>query len=293
MTARGLDHLVIGVRDLDRAGALYERLGFQVGRRNMHPWGTENRIVQFDGAFLELLAIGEGKQMPPHKPGHFSFGAFMDASIKRRQGIAMCVLESRDAQADLAAFHDTGVSSFETFFFERKGVKPDGSSMRVAFTLAFARDDMAPECGFFTCQQHEPQNFWNAAAQKHPNGVTGLAAVLMVAENPSDHHIFLSSFTGERSLKSNSMGITASLPRGRFDILTPQAASAMLGAPALLKVAKPRFVGLAVTVRDMSNLRAKLQANGVRHHEIAGRVIVPASSALGTAIAFEAPITAV
>ena len=61
MTARGLDHLVIGVRDLDRAGALYQRLGFQVGKRNLHPWGTENRIVQFPGAFLELLAVGEGK----------------------------------------------------------------------------------------------------------------------------------------------------------------------------------------------------------------------------------------
>ncbi len=30
---RGLDHLVIGVRDLDAAGKLYERLGFRVGAR--------------------------------------------------------------------------------------------------------------------------------------------------------------------------------------------------------------------------------------------------------------------
>ncbi|MGL5363175.1 MAG: VOC family protein [Bosea sp. (in: a-proteobacteria)] len=292
MTARGLDHLVIGVRDLDRAGALYERLGFQVGKRNLHPWGTENRIVQFPGAFLELLAVGEGKVMPPHKPGHFSFGAFMEASIKRRQGVAMCVLESRDAQADLNAFHEAGISSFEPFFFERKGVKPDGSPMRVAFTLSFARDEMARECGFFTCQQHEPQNFWNASAQKHANGVTGLAAVLMVAENPSDHHIFLSSFTDQRSLKSNSMGITASLPRGRFDILTPQAAAAMLGAPKLLNVRKPRFAGFVVTVADLDALKSHLRGQGVRFQEIAGRVIVPASAMLGTAIDFEQAVTA-
>ena len=44
---RRIDHLVVAVRDLDGAAAFYERLGFQVGARNRHPWGTENRIVQF------------------------------------------------------------------------------------------------------------------------------------------------------------------------------------------------------------------------------------------------------
>ena len=41
---RRIDHLVVAVRDLDEAGRFYERLGFQVGARNRHPWGTENRI---------------------------------------------------------------------------------------------------------------------------------------------------------------------------------------------------------------------------------------------------------
>ena len=292
MTARGLDHLVIGVRDLDRAAALYEQLGFQVGQRNQHPWGTENRIVQFPGAFLELLAVGEGKTMPAHMPEHFSFGAFMEKAIMRREGIAMCVLESSDALADLKEFHSAGISSFEPFFFERKGVKPDGSPMRVAFTLAFAQDAMARECGFFTCQQHEPENFWNTSAQQHANGVKGLASVLMLAENPSDHHIFLSSFTGERSLKSNSMGITASLPRGRIDILTPQAAAAMLGASPLLTVRDTRFVGLVVAVDDTAALKNHLSGQGVRFVEIAGRVVVPSSTMLGTAIAFETAVAA-
>ena len=35
--ARGLDHLVHVVRDLDAAGAFYQRLGFTVGARNRHP----------------------------------------------------------------------------------------------------------------------------------------------------------------------------------------------------------------------------------------------------------------
>ena len=31
------------------------------------------------------------------------------------------------------------------------------------------------DIGYFTCQQHHPENFWNPAFQQHPNGVTGIA----------------------------------------------------------------------------------------------------------------------
>ena len=42
--ARGLDHIVHAVRDLDAAAELYRRLGFTVGARNRHPWGTHKHI---------------------------------------------------------------------------------------------------------------------------------------------------------------------------------------------------------------------------------------------------------
>ena len=41
----GLDHIVHAVHDLDAAAEIYGRLGFLVGTRNIHPWGTHNRIV--------------------------------------------------------------------------------------------------------------------------------------------------------------------------------------------------------------------------------------------------------
>ena len=40
-------------------------------------------------------------------------------------------------------------------------------------------DTKAPDTGFFTCQQHFPENFWNPAFQNHPNGVTGIAGVVL------------------------------------------------------------------------------------------------------------------
>jgi catechol 2,3-dioxygenase-like lactoylglutathione lyase family enzyme len=286
-TPKGLDHLVIAVRDLDMAGAFYERLGFKVGARNRHPWGTHNRIVQFPGAFLELITVGDAALIPPHAPGFFSFGAFVAESLKRREGLAMVVLESRDSKADAIAFSEAGIGDFAPFFFERQGTRPDGSPMRVAFTLAFAQDLLAPECAFFVCQQHEPQNFWNAAFQQHENGASGLSAALMLAENPTDHHIFLEAFTGQRGPRSSSLGLSFPLPRGRLDVMTPGYSAALIGEPSLAALREPRFTGFCVTVPDFDRITARLQAAGIPAMRNGPRLVVPASAAFGTAILFE------
>ena len=79
----------------------------------------------------------------------------------------MLVLEGKGAAADAEAFRAAGIGDFDVFDFEREGKRPDGSTVKVAFSLAFAADTQAPDTGFFTCQQHYPENFWNPAFQKH------------------------------------------------------------------------------------------------------------------------------
>jgi catechol 2,3-dioxygenase-like lactoylglutathione lyase family enzyme len=193
--ARSIDHLVLAVRDLDGAGRLYERLGFQVGARNRHPWGTENRLVQLPGAFLELITVGEGADPPPHGPRRFSFGAFVRDALSRREGLAMLALGSPDAAADARLFAGAGIGDFEPFFFERKGRRPDGSEIRLAFTLAFAADPAARGAGFFVSQHHYPENFWNPEFQQHPNGAHALASVVLASPEPERHRAFLTTLT--------------------------------------------------------------------------------------------------
>lgn len=192
---RHIDHLVVAVRDLDAAGAAYADLGFQVGARNRHPWGTENRIIQFPRAFIELITVAPDAEIPPHAPGRFSFGAFVRDYLAKREGLAMLVLGSEDAEADAAEFAAKGIGAFAPFHFARTGRAPDGTETRVAFTLAFAVDTAAPEAGFFTCQQHFPEAFWNPRLQIHPNGATGIAAVELGSPDPVRHMPFLTAFT--------------------------------------------------------------------------------------------------
>src|SRR5689334_3227966 len=96
---RGLDHVVHAVRDLDAAATLYRQLGFLVGVRNRHPWGTHDRIVQLPGFFVELLTVAE-----PEKIGSDGFATrfarLNESFLQRGEGLSLLVLESRDTDAD-------------------------------------------------------------------------------------------------------------------------------------------------------------------------------------------------
>jgi hypothetical protein len=283
---RGLDHIVHAVRDLDAAGDLYARLGFTVGARNRHPWGTHNRIVQLPGFFVELLTIGEPEKIAPGDGRTPSFGAFARDFLARGEGLSMLVLESRDAHADAQAFRSSGIGDFEPFHFEREGRRPDDTPVKVAFSLAFARDPQPTRAGFFVCQQHYPENFWNPAFQTHANTASAVAGVTMVAENPADHHIFLSAFVGERELEATSSGLAVKTPRGEIQVMDPAAYRFHFGVEPPDVSAGAMLGALRIAVRDLAGVRAQLAKAGVAFVEPMNRLVVGAPAAMGATLVF-------
>lgn len=286
---RGLDHIVHAVRDLDETGESYRRLGFTVGARNSHPWGTHNRIVQLPGFFIELLAIGEvEKIVDSRRSGRtFAFGAFTRAFLERGEGLSMLALESADAVADREAFQAAAVGQFDLFRFERVGSRSDGMAVKVGFSLAFARDPQAPDIGFFVCQQHNPGNFWDRALQAHANTTTAIAAVVVVAENPADHHVFFSAFTGERDLTASSTGITVPTPRGVIQIMDPAAFRIQFGLEPPDIRHGAQLAAMRFRVREPRELRTQLDIGGISGTEHMGRLVVGPASAHGATLAFE------
>jgi hypothetical protein len=285
--ARGLDHVAHAVRHLDAAADLYRRLGFTVGARNRHSWGTHNHIVQCPGFFVELLTVAE-----PEKLGSdgFSvlFGKFNERFLQAQEGLSLLILESADAAQDAAAFRDAAIAASDVMRFERAGSRPDGSAVKVAFSLAFARNVQAPDIGFAVCQQHYPENFWNPSFQAHANGVSGVAGVVMVADNPTDHHIFLSAFAGERELQSTSSGIAVATPRGAIQVMDPSAYRAHFGVSPPDISQGARLAALRFTAPDRAALTASLQRGHLAPIEHMGRCVIAPESAMGAAIVFEA-----
>lgn len=269
-SARRIDHLVLAVHDLDAAALFYERLGFQVGARNRHPWGTENRLVQFQSSFLELITVGKGAEIAPHGPRFFSFGAFVRDYLARREGLAMLVLDSRDARNDAARFAESGIGDYEPFLFERKGRRPDGSETHVAFTLAFATDPHLPETSFFVCQQHFPEAFWNPDLQSHANGAADVSAVTLSVEHPPVHTSFLKAFSGAAN---EGEGSFFALKNGsKLQVVAGEDASG--------------FTAFRVRVPDLTVVKAKLSEEQIAFHEAQDYLAV-ASPHLGVTIQFE------
>jgi hypothetical protein len=283
--SRGLDHIVHAVHDLDAGAAFYRRLGFMVGARNRHSWGTHNHVVQLPGCFVELLAVAE-----PEKLGGEGFaalfGRFHQSFLARQEGLSFLMLESQEAQADARDFAAAGIAASGALNFEREGTRPDGGKLKVGFSLAFARDAGAPAIGFATCRQHHPENFWNPALQQHPNAASAIAGAVIVAENPSDHHIFLSAFTGERALNATSSGVTAHTPRGDLAIMDPAAFRSHFGVPAPDIGTGARLAAIRITVRAPEALVAALTAASVPHILHMGHVVVGPDDAMGATLVF-------
>jgi hypothetical protein len=286
--SRGLDHIVHAVRDLDAAADFYRRAGFTVGARNRHApaWGTQNHIVQLPGTFIELLAMADTSEIAPHAPRHFSFGAFSRDFLAGGQGLAMLVLEGR-GQADADEFRAAGIGDFVLHEFEREAKRPDGTPIKVAFALAFAADPRAAATGFFTCQHRHPENFWNPAFQVHANTANGVAGAVLVAENPRDHHDFLSAFTGERERLATSAGLTIRTGRGEIQVLTPAAFHDQFGAASPDMSKGARLAALRFVIRDRNALRAALQSGKIEAQEHMGRIVVGPDMALGATLSFE------
>ena len=288
--ARGVDHVVHAVHDLDAAAALYRALGFQVGARNRHPpsWGTQNRIVQLPGCFVELLTVAEPAGIAEHGLRFFSFGAFNRDVLARGPGLSMLALEGRKARADARAFREAGIGDFDVFDFEREGQRPDGTAIKVAFSLAFARDPLAPEIGFFTCQHRFPENFWNPAFQFHFNTAIGIAGVVLVAAKPSDHYRFLTAFTGADEVFASTSGLAVKTPCGEIQAMHPAAFERQFGEAPRDTGGGAQLAALRFAVRDPGALQSVLGGSGVASREYQGKLVIGSQVAMGATLVFEA-----
>ncbi len=288
--ARGLDHIVIVAHSLDALSDVYKRLGFTVGARNTHPWGTQNHIVQFPGCFLELVSTAADFVPPAPTAPEAGFALGVANYLKRREGPAMLVLESQDAKADHAAFKAKGIGTGEIFWFGRKGKRPDGSVVELAFSVAFTQSPQIKGQGFFVCEQHHPENFWNPAFQTHDNGITGIEAVVIQAAKPDDCMEFLQALSGTTSSHPITAGRAIDLGRGRLEVVTEAGVRALAGnaAPDDLG-SEPSFAAIRFASRDLDVTRKALDNSGISFTELNGRLVVAPQATLGTAVVFEQP----
>ena len=281
---RGLDHIVHAVRDLDGAAELYRRIGFTVGARNKHPWGTHNHIVQCPGTFIELLSVAEPDKLGDDAISNL-FGRYNQDYLARGEGLSLLILESNDAMADVEDFKRAGISAADAVSFEREAKRPDGTTIKVGFSLAFAQDEAAPSLRFATCEQHYPENFWNPAFQNHANGTKEMRSVIMVADDPEQHRAFASAYTGSTDFYVEPGELSVWLPRGSLSIMTQARFTAAFGGPA--HEAGNHLQAIRFAIADVAAARTLMQQAGVKTRDHREGFVIDPADAMGATLSFE------
>jgi catechol 2,3-dioxygenase-like lactoylglutathione lyase family enzyme len=166
----GIDHVVVLVRDLDRARDAYARMGFTLTPRGYHTLGSQNHCIMFGRDYIELLAVPK-----PH-PAMQYFSEF----LARGEGLGAVALATENATAARAGIAAAGIGADEPLEFSRP---VDGGDAR--FRIVQLAPDATPGCRTFLCQHFTRHLVWRPQFQSHALGATGLAGLAVTAEDPA------------------------------------------------------------------------------------------------------------
>ena len=167
----GIDHVIIGVRDLERARMGWTRLGFTLTPRGRHlGQGTANYCIMFGRDYLELLGFVEPDD----------HAARLRAFLADREG-AMAVAFAPDAPiAEAAAtLTELGLHPGVPRALGRQLELPEGTVVPRFELSALAAAD-TPGIDAFLCAHLTPQLVRQPRWLDHPNGARGLRSIHVV-----------------------------------------------------------------------------------------------------------------
>ncbi len=287
MLNRGIDHLVLCAQDLDAARDWYGRLGFTLTPKAVHPFGTANSLVQFDGAFLELLNVDDASKITEHAGKNFSFGAFNRDYLKIGEGFSMLVFEGFDARSDQAEFVEKQLSDFEPFDFQRKARLPDGEDVTVGFSLAFVTHPTMKRAMLFTCQQHAPEYFWKREFQVHDNGALGIRDVTFAAEHPLDLFGFFAGLQDATSVFKTGDDLRIRTARGDVLVRTPATWRKHFQTTTSPDLSHgPCMAAYTVNVNDLRETAKILKKNGIPFRMLTETIVVDPANNFGVMLEF-------
>jgi len=276
---------VLPVTTLTLARSRLTSLGFSVAPDARHPFGTGNCCVFFeDRTYLEPITILDRNATDQAAAeGHVFVRRIKRFTERQGEGFAMVALQSDDAEADRAAFNAAGIGDGAVYRFSRKATVADGSEREIGVALAYTGFPAAPDASFFACQHLAKDVLFQPEYLEHPNGATGISAVIAVAEEPGAFRDFFAVLSGARQIQTVEGGIEVAGDAQRIVIQTPDAFRLRYD----LDPPNPRrgMLLAAIELQASEIDRAARYADRAAKHDDA-RLVVPATPGLGAVIVF-------
>lgn len=283
--ALGIDHPLVGVRDIDRARQTYISLGFRMRPPGRHPWGTSTALVIFRNQLLELVGIHDESLLDGYRAGGFRFGRHVRHWLHEREGVAISALHSTDAAADAAAVMARGGHCEGTIEFGRDVLREDGAADRTATTLKVFTRAGLPRLTMFACQQHRRDLIEFPEWMDHPNSAFGLVSATVLAE-PADQpalRAWMTALYGADALRDRDWGFSVATGQGDWRVVSRQSAAALLGPlPGDLAAdGAPSVISLDIGCRALSRLRPFIDKGGFACHPCGDALVLSDVGRLG------------
>jgi catechol 2,3-dioxygenase-like lactoylglutathione lyase family enzyme len=169
----GIDHVIVAVRDLERARISWTRLGFTLSPRGRHlGWGTANYCIMFERDYLELLGIVDGG----------GYAEKLQSFLARREGaFGLAFAPAGNIERGWAALAEAGLHPSEPRPLGRQLELPEGTVVP-RFSLVELPAEETPGLDCFVCGHLTPELMRRPEWLHHPNGAIGVRAVHVLVD---------------------------------------------------------------------------------------------------------------
>jgi len=250
----GIDHTLVGVRDLEASRTVWSRLGFTLCPRGRHiGWGTGNYCVMLDSGYIELLGIIDPSQ----------FVNDLDKFLETREGLMGLAFATDDAVACQQQLTAVGLHPDGPKDLARKLELPEGD-VTPTFSLVFLPREETPQIRAFVCHHRTPELLRRPDWQLHPNGATALISVTVVCEDPVAAAFGYLPIFGSERLKVSDRLTVVNCGFGAIRFIKPASLEALYpGYDTLPAYPAPWMAAMKLEVADRGRCLAHLEQAGV------------------------------
>lgn len=269
---QGIDHVVVLVRDLDRARDAYARMGFTLTPRGYHTLGSQNHCLMFGRDYVELLAVPR-----PH-PAMQYFTNF----LARGEGLGAIALATDAADGLHESLAADGFAADTPLDFSR----PVEGLGEARFRIVQFPADASPGCRMFACQHYSRELVWRPEYQAHANGAREIAALAVIAEDPASAAASYARLLGAKP-QPIAEGLLVHTGSAPIAVASRWKLGHRLQGAGLPPRPRPLVAALFVRVADRARAAAVLRRNGIAPIALAdGSFAVGAQDAHGVAVIF-------
>jgi hypothetical protein len=275
----GIDHIIVGVRDLEQARMCWTRLGFLLSPRGRHiGQGTANYCVMFGSDYVELLGIVDAND----------FVQRLDAFLAQREGaMAAAFAPAADPQEVHAALLRLQLHPSEPRALARQLELTDGTVVPRFSLITLAKEE-TPGLDSFICAHLTPELMRRPEWLDHPNGVHRLKGIHVLVENTTALLEPYDKLFGIQQVTTTDAVVSIHIGRHRIVFSTPDDFLTM--HPALdpgTDSSLPKIISLELAIERTDRTADYLTQSRIRFDEMPdGSLVVPTNEATGVMLFF-------